>query len=265
MAMKGGSFRIPQAVNLIPLKLAVLLPLLRLGSGASGFHGPGAPDTASTAHSRSDASPSGIGSRMFFGAPALVPFRSGPLPASEGNPSLMKRAVSLGWLSVALSLVILAFVGSLVCLMMGQGGQSRDDDNSWAGSLRDPPRWDPSMERRQSNPYTFDTWSRDVMMWSLCTSVRQGQQAAAVAMRLSGAARDVVRELQPAQLTQGDFIGTPPRHVDALTFLMHHLSVRFAPLAEETALRAVSDLTTFARRPGEQTDAFLTRYEGILS
>ena len=123
------------------------------------------------------------------------------------------------------------------------------------------------MERRAVNPYMFETWSRDVMMWTLCTSTRQNQQATAIAMRLGGAARECARELTPAELTHGGLVGTPPnqQHVDPVTYLISHLTLRFAPLAEETMIRAVSDLETFSRRPGETTDSLLTRFESTLT
>ena len=131
------------------------------------------------------------------------------------------------------------------------------------GSTRDPPAWGPDMERR-SHPYMFETWARDVMMWTLCTNARLEQQAAAIAMRLDGIAREVARTIEPHVLVSGGMIGTPPQQVDAVTYLMQKLRERFAPMAEETLIRAVMELETFHRNAGETTDALLTRFEHAI-
>ena len=81
------------------------------------------------------------------------------------------------------------------------------------------------------------------MLWAICTDLREDQQAAAVVLQLRGSARDMASELSPQQLAQGAVIdfGQGPVQCNGLTVLMHLLNARFAPLAEETNLRAVSD------------------------
>eukprot|EP00971_Amphidinium_carterae_P327509 6458914-Amphidinium_carterae.1 len=49
--------------------------------------------------------------------------------------------------------------------------------------------------------------------------------------------------------------------MDPVSYLLHGLSTRFAPLEEENRLRVVSELLAFSRRPGESIDALLTRFE----
>ena len=49
--------------------------------------------------------------------------------------------------------------------------------------------------------------------------------------------------------------------VDALTFLVRTLAERYAPLGEETRLRAMTDLFNFDRRHGESVDDLLTRFD----
>ena len=103
------------------------------------------------------------------------------------------------------------------------------------------------------------------MLWAMCTDLREEQQAPAVVLQLRGAARDMASELSPQQLSQGavlDF-GQGPVQCNGLTLLMHLLNARFAPLAEETNLRAVTDLLGFQRVPNERTDELLTRFETI--
>ena len=75
----------------------------------------------------------------------------------------------------------------------------------------------------------------------------------------------MARELTPAQLATCDTIdfGAGPQQVNGLTLLLHMLNARFAPLAEETNLRAVTDLLGFGRRANERTDELLTRFDTL--
>ena len=123
------------------------------------------------------------------------------------------------------------------------------------GSLSLPPRWNPDMERRSRNPYTFDMWQRNLSVWALATNLRPNQQAAAIAMRLEGEAREAIRDIAPAELRTGGFRNG--NQMDPLSLIIYTLKVRFAPLEEETAMRAVTELLSFGRNPGETTDALL--------
>ena len=55
--------------------------------------------------------------------------------------------------------------------------------------------------------------------------------------------------------------GNGPQQLNGLTFLLQLLSRSFAPLVEETNLRAISDLYSFTKQPGERTDAIMARFE----
>ena len=89
------------------------------------------------------------------------------------------------------------------------------------------------------------------MLWAMCTDLREDQQAPAIVMQLRGSAREMASELTPAQLAHGQVVdlGQGPVQCNGLTLLMHLLNARFAPLAEETNLRAVADLLGFHRFP----------------
>ena len=126
-----------------------------------------------------------------------------------------------------------------------QGGQG----------IRLPPRWDPSME--QSLP--FRTWMQDLMLWTICTDMEPHQQCAAIISQLGGAARELARNITPQEVYNGGMINGV--QLDPVSFLLHGLQMRFAPLDEETRLRATQDLLAFARRPGESIDALISRFE----
>ena len=122
-------------------------------------------------------------------------------------------------------------------------------------NMRLPPRWEPSME----TTLPFRTWMQDLMLWTIYTDMSPPQQTAAIITQLGGAARDLARTLTPAEVYSGGVInGT---HLDPVSFLLHGLSARFAPLDEENRLRAAQDLLSFARRAGETVDALISRFD----
>ena len=85
------------------------------------------------------------------------------------------------------------------------------------------------------------------------------QQCKAVISRLGGAAREMARLMGPAEIHQGgDVEGV---RLDPVSFLVHGLSARFAPLDEEHRLQAVTRLLSFGRHANETVDALITRFE----
>ena len=63
-----------------------------------------------------------------------------------------------------------------------------------------PPYWEPGLEQRG---YPFRTWLKDLDVWSAGTELREEQQAPAVAQRLGGAARALIREVPSGELRDG--------------------------------------------------------------
>lgn len=143
-------------------------------------------------------------------------------------------------------LLSLSFVGCMYQPPAGGGAQA---------SLRLPPRWDPSME----TTLPFRTWLQDLMLWTICTDLNGPQQCAAIISQLGGAARELARTLTPAEVYNGGDIDG--QHLDPVSFLLHGLSTRFAPLDEENRLRAAQDLLSFSRRQGETVDALVSRFD----
>ena len=107
--------------------------------------------------------------------------------------------------------------------------------------------------------YSFSTWSRDILIWSIATDGDASRKAASVISQLQGSAREFSRTLPPQTiLTGGTVNGT---QTDPLTFLMYQLSTRFARLGEEVRLGAVGDLLSFGRESNERIDMLLTRFD----
>ena len=122
-----------------------------------------------------------------------------------------------------------------------------------AQSSRLPPRWEPA-----SN-VSFRSWTQDLMLWTISSDLQPHQQCALIISQLGGAARDVARTLTPNEVYAGGFVNG--QQVDPITYLLHGLSQRFAPLDDELRLRATQDLLGFSRRGNETVDALISRFE----
>ena len=143
---------------------------------------------------------------------------------------------------------VLVPVSATPCYMMGTGG----------GRQLQPPSWGPEMARS----YPFRTYARDVLIWSVAVADWDpSRKAAALCMKLTGAALSFSRQLPPAALIQGGRVNGVA--MDPLTYLIHSLSERFGMLGEESIIGSMSDLMTFQRQRGEDIDTLLTRFDEI--
>ena len=110
-----------------------------------------------------------------------APFSRGPLPApgetasSGRDPDTVRGHNMISWflpnaqvtskLGCLSSMLALSMVMPILCMMM-QDMDTEPDHHPGQGSTRDPPKWSPEMEYHTRNPYTFESWTRDLMMWS---------------------------------------------------------------------------------------------------
>ena len=126
-------------------------------------------------------------------------------------------------------------------------------------SLRLPPRWEPGLE----SSLPFRVWMQDLMLWTIGTDLQPHQQCAAIIQQLGGAARELARNLSPAEVYHGGIVNGV--QLDPVSYLLHGLSARFGPLDEESRLRATQDLLSFSRRQGETVDTLISRFELVRS
>ena len=56
-----------------------------------------------------------------------------------------------------------------------------------------PPSWGPEMATR----YPFQTYARDVMIWSILTDLDSRRKCAAVILQLRGGAQELARQMPP--------------------------------------------------------------------
>ncbi|CAE7041822.1 unnamed protein product, partial [Symbiodinium sp. KB8] len=166
-----------------------------------------------------------------------------------------KVSEGCAWLSITKAkFAVIVLVGMTVMSLFGcmfQPPQGAGGGNS----IRLPPRWEPAME----TTLPFRTWMQDLMLWTIGTDLAPHQQAVAIISQLGGPARDLARTLTPGELYNGGVING--QALDPVSFLLHGLSSRFAPLDEENRLRAAQDLLSFARRQGESIDALISRFD----
>ena len=152
--------------------------------------------------------------------------------------------------SLAGSLVML-FICAISCHMVLPGGGNRDTNH------RTPPGWGPENEAS----YSFKTYMTDLMLWSMLTDLAPHQQAAAIILRLQGAAKELARTLTPQEITTGGIVNGV--QLDPVSYIVLGLHARFAQLGEETRLVAMTEMLSFHRKPNENINEVLTRYEVV--
>ena len=139
------------------------------------------------------------------------------------------------------ALCLLAGILAELALMMPQAGGGVP--RARLSRVPDPPAWSPETNT------TFRTWSQDLQVWSiLAAEMDPGQQCAAIVNKLSGAARELARNMSYTDLTTGGMING--QQLDPVTFLFTHLAAACAPLGEESRLMAMGNFFAFTRTPG---------------
>ena len=121
-----------------------------------------------------------------------------------------------------------------------------------------PPYWEPRYEQAG---YPFRIWLQDVNLWSGGTELPTELQAPAVAQRLGGTARDLVRQVPVAELRDGRLDPITGAIESGLTILLRGLERRHGGFAVETSTRCIIELLQFKRRGSESIDEALSRFE----
>ena len=122
------------------------------------------------------------------------------------------------------------------------------------------PSWGPERDKQ----YPFRIFEADVNMWMAATDIDPHRQGPSLALRLTGQAKELVREIDPHMLVQGrDVVDDQGQmaHIDGVTELMRQLRRRFAPLDQEAQLYALSMFFSFHRQHHEDTDMVVSRFE----
>ena len=141
----------------------------------------------------------------------------------------------------------------MLCYMMPGVGQPVAQSRDF--NYRIPPAWAPEME----STYSFRAYMTDVSIWVMLTDLLPHQQAAAIVMRLGGSAREMARMITPQELTVGGVRNGV--QMDPVTYLLAGIHARFAALEEESRLSCMTEMLAFQRKPHENINALLARYE----
>ncbi|CAJ1413968.1 unnamed protein product [Effrenium voratum] len=122
-------------------------------------------------------------------------------------------------------------------------------------TLKVPPAW--SVER--NHHYSFRSWVSDLVLWSSATEIDPRRQGPVAALQVQGSAKELVREITPQQLRDGDVDQLTGQHLTGLMLLVTVLARRFVDA--ENSTKAISEFLGFRRMPGETVDGVLVRYE----
>ena len=109
--------------------------------------------------------------------------------------------------------------------------------------------------------YSFRAYMTDISLWVLLTDLQPHQQCAAIIMRLGGAAREMARMITPQEMVNGGMRNGV--QVDPVTYLLGAIHARFAALEEESRITCMTEMLAFTRKPGENINALLARYETV--
>ena len=123
-----------------------------------------------------------------------------------------------------------------------------------------PPFWSPDLELRG---YPFSIWIKDLGLWVAGTELAAERIAPIIAQRLGGAARNLVRELDPTLLAQGRIDEqTGVQLQTGVQVLITGLCRRFGSLGVESSTKAIIGLISF-KRGNAHIDEALSRFETI--
>eukprot|EP00972_Heterocapsa_arctica_P113870 16439554-Heterocapsa_arctica.AAC.1 len=133
-----------------------------------------------------------------------------------------------------------------------RNGHDLSDSQVMRGSLKILPAWSPD----DNASYPFRLWVRDIGLWAIATDMPTEEQGTAVILRLGGAARAMCAEIEPQIVKNGTYIDVDGVSVPVtgLEFLMRDLSRRYAPLAAENSVKAISEMMMFGQQEGEDVD-----------
>ena len=115
--------------------------------------------------------------------------------------------------------------------------------------------------------YPLRKYIQDLELWTLATDVLEARRGPVVVLRLTGSARDLMRDMPGDMLTNGqdvfDFNGVLIEHRTGVQCIVRALTDRFGALDQEVQIFNVSELMTFQRQAGETTDQCIARFNSV--
>ena len=243
-ALADADYTVGLYENMSPLRRTTSTEFFRLGSGALRFARPIDTPIADTV----------VGRKLAEDNPLVVGRK-----LAEHN----KMVQSTSFAYIFAKMLTVAAI-ALLCLMVPGGG--RDNPQGQLPGMitggrdfnyRIPPPWSPEYE----SSYSFRAYMTDLSLWIMLTDLQPHQQCAAIIMRLGGAAREMARMISPQEMIFGGIRNG--QQLDPVTYLLGALHARFAALEEESRLACMTEMLAFQRKPHENINALLARYESV--
>ena len=141
----------------------------------------------------------------------------------------------------------------------------RAEANLGLANGRIPPTW--SVENDKAYPLRL--FAEDLRLWQAATDIDAARCGPAVVLRITGAARTLLREVPVATLANGQLVPDPNQPgqmmlISGVEALIRILERRYGALDQETQVFTVSELMTFQRGHHESTDEMIARFDVIL-
>ena len=138
------------------------------------------------------------------------------------------------------------------------------EHNIGLANARVPPTWNVEGDRK----YPLRAYIQDLQMWAAATDMAEGRQGPACVLRLTGAARLIMREIPADLMANGqditDLMGQIIGHRTGLEVFVRILQQRYGALDQETQIFNVSELMTFSRKQQETTDEMFARFDVVM-
>ena len=167
----------------------------------------------------------------------------------KGKTSINTITVTIGFIGLFFALLGLIMLG-------GPHGMTQRDIH-----YRIPPVCNPETV----NSHRFQTFVSDVGLGRVLADLGPHQQAAALAARLQGGAREIANAFTPQELTIVVVVVPNGVHFDPLSNLLGLLVGRYAPLEDEARFQTWTDMWNFTKRHGETINSLIPRYETTAS
>ena len=159
--------------------------------------------------------------------------------------------------------VLQPFMRIFKFLTMHMMQAARDDANLGLANSRIPPSW--SVERDKIYPLRY--YRTDLEVWSASTDMDALRQGPAASMRITGAARLIIREMPINLLINGQVVQDDQGNnvqLSGLGMLLRTLERRYGATEQETQIHSISELMGFSRQNGESTDELLARFDVLV-
>ena len=115
----------------------------------------------------------------------------------------------------------------------------------------------PEMEGK----YSFRIILKDLELWNEATEIERERRGAVVAMRLTGTAKEIARDIDAVTLRHDCLPDGGMAHLPELEILVRALKNKFCPLDQERQISAVEALMRLNRKYGENIYTLIARWD----